>query len=410
MKIKGKKILILIFLLILGVNSYSEKFKSGLEVFIEKESINYKEKRIGVVTNATGVNSDGIQNVDEMLRKGLKVLKLFGPEHGIRGNIEAGKKVSDMIDEKTGLPVYSLYGNTRRPTKKMLDGIDVIFYDIQDIGIRSYTFISTLAYTMQEAAKYGIEVVVLDRPIAMYGNLVDGNILETGFSSFIGLYPIAYVYGMTPGETAAFFNSEFGINCKLKVIKMEGYNHEMTYKDTGLKWVAPSPNIPKYESAYYCAATGIFGELGTLSGGAGYNMPFEILGDEGIEGGKIADWLNSKNLEGVKFNKMEFTPKIGKFKDKKCSGIRIEITDEKKFKPFITEIYIFEAFNTLYPEKKYLGSMKDIGNKSLFEKAIGTSKIREMILKGKTSEEIIESYDTDLEIFKNLREKYLMYN
>jgi uncharacterized protein YbbC (DUF1343 family) len=404
-----KKLISIIILLILGVNSYSEEFKIGLEVFIEKESLNYKDKKIGVVTNATGVTSKGVQNVDEMLKNGLKVVKLFGPEHGIRGTIVAGKKVNDMIDEKTGLTVYSLYGNTRRPTKEMLNGLDVIVYDIQDIGVRSYTFISTLAYVMQEAAKYGVEVVVLDRPIAMYGNLVDGNILETGFSSFIGLYPIAYVYGMTPGETATFFNSEFGINCKLKVIKMEGYNHEMTYKDTGLKWIAPSPNIPKYESAYYCAATGIFGELGTLSGGAGYNMPFEILGDEGIDGGKIADWLNNKNLEGVKFNKMEFTPKLGKFKDKKCSGIKIEITDERKIKPFIIEIYLFEAFNTLYPEKKYIGNIKDIGNKSLFEKAIGTSKIREMLLNGKSSEYVIASYDKDLEIFKSLREKYLLY-
>ncbi len=405
-----KKILLIISLLfIVGINVYSEDFKIGVEVFVEKEGVNYKGKRIGVVTNATGVTSKGVQNVDEMLKAGLTVVKLFGPEHGIRGDIEAGKKVKDIIDEKTGLPVYSLYGSTRRPSKEMMDGLDVIVYDIQDIGVRSYTFISTLAYVMQEAAKYNIEVVVFDRPIAMYGNLVDGNILETGFSSFIGLYPIAYVYGMTPGETATFFNKEFEINCKLKVIKMEGYSHDMTYKDTGLKWIAPSPNIPKYESAYFCAATGIFGELGTVSGGAGYNMPFEIVGDEGIDGGKVADWLNSKALEGVKFNKFEFTPKWGKFKDKKCSGIHIEITDEKKFKPFTAEIYIFEAFNKLYPEKKYLGTTKDIGNKSLFEKAIGTDKIRAMFLEGKSSEEVISSYDADLEIFKNRREKYLLY-
>lgn len=390
---------------------FASGFKTGVDAFLDSsyELEKYRGKNVAVVTNATGVTSKGVQNVDEMLKSGIKVVKLFGPEHGIRGDIEAGKKVNDMIDSKTGLPVYSLYGSTRRPTKEMLEGVDVIVYDIQDIGVRSYTFISTLAYVMQEAVKYNIEVVVFDRPTAMYGNLVDGNILEEGFSSFIGLYPIAYVYGMTPGETAKFFNKEFEINANLNVIKMEGYSHNMSYKDTALQWKSPSPNIPKYESAYYCAATGIFGELGTLSGGAGYNMPFEILGDEGIDGKKVADWLNSKNLPGIYFNSMEFVPKYGKFKDKKCSGIKLEITDEKKFLPFTTEIYIFEAFNTLYPQKNYLGNKKDIGNKSLFEKAIGSAKIREMILNGKNSEEVIATYEADLELFKVKREKYLLY-
>ncbi len=406
---KKQILFIVIAMVLIGNLSFAEGFKTGLEVFIEKDSIIYKNKRVGIVTNATGVTSNGVQNVDAMIRAGINVVKLFGPEHGIRGDIGAGEKVKDMVDKKTGLPVYSLYGSTRRPTKEMLEGVDVIVYDIQDIGVRSYTFISTLAYVMQEAAKYNIEVVVFDRPIAMYGNLVDGNILETGFSSFIGLYPISYVYGMTSGETAKFFNKEFNINAKLTIIKMEGYSHEMSYKDTGLKWVAPSPNIPKAETPYFCAATGIFGELGTLSGGIGCNMPFEVLGDVGLDGKKIAEWLNAKSLPGVNFNSIEFIPKAGKFKNKNCSGIKIEITDEKKFKPFMTEIYLFEVFYKLYPNKKYLGNIKDVGNKSLFEKAMGTDKIRAMIFEGKASEEIINSYDTDLEIFKNRREQYLLY-
>ncbi len=291
----------------------------------------------------------------------------------------------------------------------MLDGVDVLIYDIQDIGSRSYTFISTMAYCMQEAAKQNIEFIVLDRPIPIYGEIVDGNILESEYSSFIGVYPIPYVYGMTPGELALYFNKEFGINCNLNVVKMEGYNHKMSFKDTKMKWTAPSPNIPKYESAYYYPATGIMGELGTTSGGAGLGMLFELLGDEGIDGKKIADYLNSKKIPGIAFKAVDFVPKSGKYRDKKCSGIKLEVTDEKVYLPFTTGLYIMEAFIQCYPEKKYLGSIERVGKKDMFEKAMGTSKIRKMFLEGKSADEITVSYKKEVEEFKKKRENYLLY-
>lgn len=385
-------------------------FKTGADVFIEKEFYKYSGKNIGVITNATGVTINGVQNVDAISeKKEIKLIKLFGPEHGIRGDIAAGAKVEDMVDKKSGIPVYSLYGATRRPTKEMLNGIDVLIYDIQDIGSRSYTFISTMAYCMQEAAKQNIEFVVLDRPIPIYGEIVDGNILESEYSSFIGVYPIPYVYGMTPGELALYFNKEFGINCKLTVVKMEGYSHKMSFKETGMKWTSPSPNIPRYESAYYYPATGMMGELGTTSGGAGLGMLFELLGDVGIDGNKIADYLNNKNIPGIIFKSFEFVPKTGKYRDKKCSGIKLEVTDEKKYLPFTTAIYIMEAFIKCYPEKNYLGTAASVGKKDMFEKAMGTAKIRKMLIEGKSAEEVINSYKKELDEFKEKREKYLLY-
>ena len=405
-----KKVIIFI-LMINSIISFAEsKFKTGLDVFLEKEFFKYSGKNIGIITNATGVTIDGVQNVDAIIeKKEIKLIKLFGPEHGIRGDIAAGTKVEDMVDKKSGLPVYSLYGATRRPTKEMLKGIDVLIYDIQDIGSRSYTFISTMAYCMQEAAKENIEFVVLDRPIPIYGEIVDGNILESEYSSFIGVYPIPYVYGMTPGELALYFNKEFGINCKLTVIKMEGYSHKMSFKETKMKWIPPSPNIPRYESAYYYPATGIMGELGTTSGGAGLGMLFELLGDEGIDGNKITNYLNNKNILGITFKNVEFIPKTGKYKDKKCSGIKLEVTDEKKYLPFATAIYIMEAFIKCYPEKNYLGTAENVGKKDMFEKAMGTAKIRKMLLEGKSAEEVINSYKKELDEFKKKREKYLLY-
>ena len=227
-----KKYLVVLYIIFSTILFGKANFKSGLDVFVEGEYKNYIGKNIAIITNITGITSDEIQNVDILREKGLNIVKLFGPEHGIRGNVQAGEKIVDGIDKNTGIPVYSLYGKTKKPTKEMLNNVDVLIYDIQDIGSRSYTFISTMAYCMQEASKYNIEFIVLDRPIALNGNIVDGNILENDYSSFIGLYPIAYVYGMTCGELAGYINNEFGINCNLKVVKMNGYSHNMDYDDT----------------------------------------------------------------------------------------------------------------------------------------------------------------------------------
>ncbi len=382
----------------------------GIDVFLKKYVSEYKGKKIALITNPTGMTSDLKSTIDALYElKDPKLIKLFGPEHGLRGNYTAGEHVDDNKDNKTGVPIYSLYGKNRKPSKEMLKDVDVIFYDIQDIGIRPYTYIYTMAYAMEAAAENNIEFVVLDRPIPMNGNLVDGNILEPEFSSFIGLYPIPYVYGMTVGELARFFNEEFKINCKLRVIKMEGYSHNMEYKDTGLLWIPPSPHIPRWETSYYCATTGGIGELGTLSEGVGYTLPFELIGSDSIDGDKLAAELNSRNLEGVFFRPLSFKPYYGRFKGKSCSGVQIIITDTKKFLPYTVQINIIDAIQKLYPEKNFF-KIDKTGSKDMFEKAMGTAKIRKYLKDKVPLNKFIEEYKKDLKKFKEKRKKYLLYD
>jgi uncharacterized protein YbbC (DUF1343 family) len=380
--------------------------KLGVDVFIEKAYKEYRGKNLALITNATGVTSNLKSTIDVLLElKDPALIKLFGPEHGIRGDAYGGDKVDDTIDKKTGLPVYSMYGKHRKPTKEMLANVDVLIYDIQDIDNRTYTYINTMAYAMQAAAENNIEFLVFDRPIAMYGNLVDGNILDINFSSFIGLYPIPYVYGMTPGELAKLINKEFDINASLSVIKMEGYNHEMEFGDTGLIWVPTSPHIPRYETAYFCAATGAIGELHSVCVGIGYTLPFELIGEEWIDNNLFADDLNSRNLPGVFFKPTTFKPFYSVFKNKICYGVQLLITDSKKFQPFFTQIHILESIQKLFPENEFLQK----GRTSSFDRAAGTDRIRLALMDGLSAEEIIASYVSDLNQFKLLRKKYLLY-
>ncbi len=386
------------------------KVQPGIDVFVEHAHRNYVGNKVGLITNATGVTSTLTSTVDALHQlDSPELVKLFGPEHGIRGDAYAGGKVQDATDARTGLPVYSLYGKNRKPTPEMLEGIDVLIYDIQDIDNRTYTYIYTMAYAMQAAAENNIEFVVLDRPIAMYGNLVDGNVLDPDFSSFIGLYPIPYVYGMTPGELAQLFNEEFEINARLTVIKMTGYNHEMEFEDTGLVWVPTSPHIPRSETAYFCAATGCMGELSTVCVGVGYTLPFELVGEEWIDGHALAKELNARNLPGVHFKSTFFKPFYSAFKGKNCSGAQLLITGTKQFLPFATQIHILTAIQKLFPESGFLGN-KAGSRIASFNRAAGTDEIRKAILDGKTAEEIIAGYQADLNRFKQTRKKYLLYD
>jgi len=386
------------------------QFKLGVDVFIESAYKRYMGKKIGLITNATGITSDLVSTIDALHKLGdPKLIKLFGPEHGIRGDVTAGGKIDDQEDARTGLPIYSLYGQHRKPTKGMLEDVAVLIYDIQDIGNRTYTYIYTMAYAMQAAAEFGIDFIVFDRPIAMYGNLVDGNILDPEFSSFIGLYPIPYVYGLTSGELSGLFNKEFNINARLEVIRMEGYNHDMEFKDTGLHWTPTSPHIPRSETAYYCAATGCMGELHTVCVGIGYTLPFELVGEEWIDGNELADELNSRHLPGVHFHATAFRPYYSVFKDKHCSGVQLLIRDSKKFLPFTTQVHILEAIQKLYPENHFLDDEKHPRRIGSFNRAAGTDKIGKAILAGKSAEDIIGAYQDDLNQFIEKRKKYLLY-
>lgn len=301
---------------LLAIDCLAEaKVKTGIEVLASQHFAPLKGKRVGLITNPTGVDSNLRPTIDILFEAPeVDLVALYAPEHGVRGNIYAGDKVSNSRDTKTGLPIYSLYGKSRKPTAEMLRSIDVLVYDIQDIGCRSFTYISTMGLAMQAAAEQGIEFMVLDRPNPLGGNRVEGCPVETGYTSFVSQYPIPYIYGLTCGELARLLNGE-GMTgtkpCKLTVVAMEGWTRDMDFADTGLPWVAPSPHIPQAISAYYYPMSGIAGELGTLSIGVGYTLPFELFGASWVDADTLADRLNALKLEGVIFRPIHYTPFYG---------------------------------------------------------------------------------------------------
>ena len=380
--------------------------KLGIDVLIEKHLNLVKGKNVGLITNSTGVSSQLKSTIDVINEEhGVNLIALFGPEHGVRGDISGGEHIPTYKDKKTGIVVYSLYGKTRRPTPAMPKNIDVLLYDIQDIGSRAYTYIYTMAYAMEAAKKAGIKFIVLDRPDPMGGNRIGGNVLDPKFSSFIGLYPIPYIYGMTVGELALMFNKKFKINCDLEVIPMEGWNRNLRWKDTGLMWIPTSPHVPHAETTFFVTTTGCIGELGTVSIGVGYTSPFELIGTPWIDGEKLARELNSKKLPGVYFRPTFFKPYYYKFIKEQCSGVQIHIFDYEKFEPAKTQVHILTAIKKLYPDKNIFNEKRI----SMFDKAFGTDEVRKRVISGDSAESIMSGWGRQLEKFKKIREHYLLY-
>ena len=308
-------------LLCVSVTAYaSGPVLTGLEVLQERNFAGLTGKRVGLVTNPSGVDRNLRSTIDILYNApGVELVALYGPEHGVRGDVYAGGKVSDSVDDRTGLPVYSLYGPTRKPEPEMLEGIDVMVYDIQDTGARSYTFISTLGLVMEACAEQGIEVMVLDRPNPLGGNKIEGSYVEPGYFSFVSQYRIPYIYGLTVGELALLINEE-GLNCgqtgrqqparcRLTVVPMKGWHRDMLYQDTGLPWVLPSPNIPSADSPQYYCAAGICGELyGFLNIGIGYTLPFQVFAEEWIDAERLKSLLDSYGIPGDSFRTIYFKP------------------------------------------------------------------------------------------------------
>jgi len=382
-------------------------FMLGTDNFINNYLSIVKGKNVGLLTNPSGVNSKLEATSDILVNHDQIALKvLFGPEHGIRGAIYAGEKIATSTDEKTGLPIYSLYGETRKPSPEMLRDLDVIIIDIQDIGLRAYTYIYTMAMVMEAAADNGKHVIVLDRPNPIGGEHIEGNLVEDGFSSFVGLYPIPYQHGMTIGELALLFNSEFDIHCKLDVIPMVGWDRSMLWEDTGLSWIPTSPHVPHWQSIFYMGATGTFGELQVLSEGVGYTSPFEIAGAPWIDGEVFAEHLNKLNLPGVYFRPIYFKPYYSYYAGKICQGVQLHITDLLAFRPYSTGLYIMQTHIELYPDQDLFYHEKRV---EMFNKVVGTDKIRTLLTTGVKVDKIIESWTSDLENFKLIRQNYLLY-
>ncbi|MCS7054145.1 MAG: DUF1343 domain-containing protein [Ignavibacterium sp.] len=399
-------------LLIEKENNYKNKpkVKTGIEVLREKNFDILKGKRVGLVTNPTGVDSKLKSTVDILFEANdVKLVALFGPEHGVRGNYYAGEYVDFYIDETTRLPVYSLYGKTRKPTAEMLKDIDVIVFDIQDIGCRSYTYISTMGLVMEAAAENNKEVVILDRPNPLGGNRIEGNLVEDGFFSFVSQFKIPYVHGLTVGELAILLNEEGLLNikskCKLTVIKMEGWNRDMYFEQTGLPWVLTSPHIPHAYSPFYYVASGIVGELrNVISIGVGYTLPFQTFAAEWINPIELANKLNSYNLKGIIFRPITYKPYYAFGKDKMLNGVQIHIIDYKNVELMPIQFYFLQAVKELYGK-----DLLTEGKNDMFDKVLGTSKIRELFLKRYQVNDILYYLNKDVEKFREISKKYYLY-
>ena len=388
------------------------KVKTGIEVLVENDFAPLAGKRVGLITNPTGVDSRLRSTIDILHEaENVNLVALYAPEHGVRGNVYAGNKVSSSTDHKTGVPVHSLYGKSRKPSAAMLQGIDVLVYDIQDIGCRSFTFISTMGLAMEAAAEVGIEFMVLDRPNPLGGYRVEGCLVEEGYSSFVSQYAIPYIYGLTCGELAKFLNEEGLIGnskCRLTVVEMEGWSRDMNYEDTGLPWVLPSPHIPHPISAYYYPMSGIAGELGTLSIGVGYTMPFQLFAAPWIDAAKLSERLNNLQLPGVLFRPIHYTPFYNTFKEERVQGVEVHITDCNRVPLTEIQFYVMQEIAALYPDHKPFATASQ-SRLNMIDKVCGTSQIRKLFTQRYRGEDARDYWYKGIGAFKQKSRKYYLY-
>lgn len=387
------------------------KIKTGIEVLKETGFKVLQGKRVGLITNPTGVDNRLKSTIDILHEaQDVHLVALYGPEHGVRGDVYAGDKVDTFTDPNTGVPVYSLYGSTRKPTPEMLEGVDALVYDIQDIGCRSYTYISTMYLAMQAAAGNDIEFIVLDRPNPLGGLKVEGCLVEEGFFSFVSQLKVPYVYGLTCGELAMLINSEFMGDrpCKLTVVKMKKWRRKMTFDDTGLPWVPASPHIPFAHSAYFYPVSGILGELGYMSIGVGYTLPFEIFAAEWIDAEQFAKALNVKQLPGIVFRPIHLKPYYSVGQGKNLHGVQVYLRDFNKARLSDVQFHVMEVAAQLYPDKKVFDHA-DENRFGMFDKVCGTDFIRKEFSKNHRFADIQSYWTKDEESFGKLAKKYYLY-
>lgn len=368
--------------------------KLGIDLIDQNIDI-FKDKRVGLITNPTGVNSQYKSTIDVLYEK-VNLTALFAPEHGIRGNSQAGGNIGTEVDIVTGITVFSLYGSTKKPTKEMLENVDVLCIDIQDVGARFYTYIYTMAYAMEACKEYGKTFVVFDRPNPI-GGKVEGTILEQRFSSFVGMYEIITRHGMTIGELAKMFNEHFEIGCDLKVIEMENYNHDLYIDETTVPWINPSPNMPTLDTAIVYTGTGNF-EGVNLSEGRGTTKPFEFIGAPFIEPNLWAKTLNDLNLPGVYFRPIYFTPTFDDYANQLCGGVQVHVTDRDLFVATKVGVAMLYTIKSLYPN--------DVSFQSYLLNITGVDYIYNQTY---TMENVFKLIDRDIEKFSKIREKYLLY-
>ena len=405
--IKG---IFLSILLIFTASVNAAKVQTGIEVLRADGFKLLEGTRVGLTTNPTGVDSNLKSTIDILWEaENVNLVALYGPEHGVRGNVHAGDVVNNEVDKKTGLKMYSLYGKTKKPNKEMMDEIDVMVYDIQDNGCRSYTYISTMGMLMEACIEHGKELIVLDRPNPLGGEKIEGCLVEDGYISFVSQFKIPYLYGQTPGELALYLNAtDYENKCKLTVVEMKGWKRDMTWDETGLEWIVASPHVPHGQSAVFYPVTGIFGEFGYISIGVGYTLPFEVMGAPWISADTLAEVMNALQLPGLEFRPIYYKPYYSTFQGELCQGVQIHILDYEKARLSEVQFLVVQELMRLWPEKDWfqLCNQKRFG---MFDKVCGTNKIREMFGKRYQWEDIREYWYKDVEAYREASSKYYLY-
>ena len=380
-------------------HSQSERTKAGVDVLEQENFALLHGKRVGLITNQTGVDSQGRRTIDVLAHaEGVKLVALFSPEHGMAGRADA--PVANAADGATGLPIFSLYGETRRPTDAMLKGIDILVFDIQDAGVRFYTYITTMAYCMEEAAKRHIEFFVFDRPNPLGGEVIEGPVLDRDRLSFSGYFSMPVRYAMSMGELARMFNAENKIGADLHVVPMRDWRRSETYDQTGLRWIPPSPNLRTLNAAFLYPGIEIL-QSGGVSVGRGTDTPFELLGAPWIQAADLAAELNRRAVPGVRFQATLFTPDDGLYKGQYCQGVSIVITNRAELNSMRMALEIAAALHRLYPQQFHLEKIIE---------PLGSQATLERLERGDDPARIIAGWSGDLDKFRAMRARYLLYH
>lgn len=387
--------------------------KPGVEVLREMDFAPLRGKRVGLITNPTGVDNNLKSTIDILHEApGVTLVGLYSPEHGVRGDVHAGDKVSQYTDAATGVPVYSIYGGTLKPTPEMLRDVDVLVYDIQDIGCRSFTFISTMGKAMEACAELGKQFMVLDRPNPLGGNKVEGNLVEDSCYSFVSQFPIPYVYGLTPGEVARYLDGEGlipgGKKVDLTVIPMEGWRRDMDFRRTGMPWVLPSPHIPTPETAALYPASGILGEISYMNIGVGYTEPFKLFCASWVDADALAARLDALDLPGLMFRPIHIKPFYSFGKGENLQGVEVYVTDLQQAPLSLTQFYVMQELADMYPDHRAF----DVADKSrfnMFDKVCGSKEIRRRFGARYKVDDIRDYWMKDAEPFRAASAKYMLY-
>jgi uncharacterized protein YbbC (DUF1343 family) len=371
---------------------------TAVDIYELMNSEPFAGKHIGLVTNQTGMDSQGYRTIDLFAgRKDVTLVAIFSPEHGINGKADAA--VPNGKDAASNVPIYSLYGDTRRPTDAMLKGIDVLVFDMQDAGVRFYTFVTTMAYCMEAAAKHHIPFIVFDRPDPLGGEVIEGPMLDASRTSFTGYFPMPVRYGMTIGELAKMFNAENHIGADLSVFELGNWRRSEAYEETGLKWIPPSPNLRTVDAAFLYPGVEIL-QAGGVSVGRGTDTPFELLGAPWIHADALSIVLTRRQIPGVAFSPTQFTPRDGPFVGELCQGVKITITNRDSLRTMRMGLEIAEALHRMYPD--YFALEKIIA-------LLGSQSTVDRLKRGDAPEDIVTGWSADLDKFRTMREKYLLY-